>query len=150
MEPALARSRRSVLAAAVGGAAALAAEAIVRPIPAQATSAALMTEVDNPAEAKTSLTAVTGLTMPDDVGFETSVGDLATAIHGDSPNGVGVLGTNDVSGAGVVGNSNGAVGVLGQSGDPSTYPGFPVGPAGVLGYSSVTGQPGVVGLGDVG
>jgi hypothetical protein len=145
------RSRRALLAAAVGGVGALAAEAIARPLPAQAASAALMTEVDNPTTARTSISAVTSITTPGAIAFETNVGLDATAIHGDSPGGVGVFGTNDTSGAGVVGNSNHAVGVLGQTGDPAGYPGLPTGDAaGVMGYSDSTGQPGVLGLGDVG
>ena len=144
------QSRRRLLAAAVGSAAALAAQAIVRPSPADAVSTALMTEVDNPTAAKTSISATTSITSDGDIGFETSVGDLATAIHGDSPNGLGVHGTNDLSGAGVVGDSTGgATGVLGRSGDPNGYPG-PGDSAGVHGFSGVPGQPGVFGDGDVG
>ena len=144
------QSRRRLLAAAVGGAAALAVQAVARPLPANAVSAALMTEVDNPTTAKTSISATTSITADGDIGFETNVGDLATAMHGDSPNGIGVHGTNNLSSAGVVGDSTGgATGVLGRTGDPNGYPG-PGDSAGVHGYSGVAGQPGVFGDGDVG
>jgi hypothetical protein len=143
-------SRRAVLAAAVGGAAALAAEAITRPLSAQAASTALMTEVDNPTAAKTSISAVSSLYSEGDIGFETNVGDVATALHGDSPGGVGVHGTNDLSGAGVLGDSNGATGVFGRTGDPNGYPGVAGISAGVYGYSGVAGAAGVAADGDVG
>jgi hypothetical protein len=143
-----ARSRRSVLAAAVGGAAALAATSIVRPLAAEAASTALMTEVDNPTGAKTSISS--SLQSDTDVAFETTVGDLATAIHGDSPNGVGVHGTNDLSGAGLLGDSNGATGVFGRSGDPNGYPSPGGSSTGVHGYSGVAGGAGVFGDGEIG
>ena len=145
-----ARSRRSVLAAAAGTAAALAASSLARPLRVDAASVALMTEVDNPTGAKTSISAVPGLTLDTDIGFETNVGDLATAIHGDSPNGIGLRGTNDLSGAGVVGDSNGSQGVVGRTGDPNTYPGIAGLTAGVHGFSGVAGMPGVFGDGDIG
>jgi hypothetical protein len=142
-------SRREILAAAAGGAAALAAGALARPVPAAAASSALMTEVDNPTGAKTSITA--GLTTETDIAFEVSVGDLATAIHGQSPSGAGVRGSNTFSQAGVVGDSINAVGVAGWTGSPfdaNNVTGFT---AGVLGQSSAEGTPGVLGLGgDVG
>jgi hypothetical protein len=109
-----------------------------------------MTEVDNPTTAKTSISALTSITTKGAIAFETNVGLDATAMHGDSPGGIGVLGTNDTSGAGVVGNSNHATGVLGQAGDPQGYLGLPAGTAGVIGFCDVAGQPGVLGLGDVG
>jgi hypothetical protein len=142
-----ARSRRRLLAAAAGGVAALAADALARPHVAEAASAALMTEVDNPTGAETSVTS--SQSTKDEVAFKVSVGDLATALHADSANGVGVLGTNGTSGAGVMGNSTGgAVGVMGQTGDPGGYPGVPAGSAGVYGFSSTDG-PGVFGDGGV-
>ena len=111
-------SRREILAAAAGGAAALAAGALVKPLPAEAASTALMTEVDNPTEAKTSISATASLTTEDDIAFEVSVGDLATAIHGESPSGAGIRGSNSDSQAGVVGDSMNAVGVAGWTGAP--------------------------------
>lgn len=144
-------SRREILAAAAGGAAALAASALVKPLPAAAASTALMTEVDNPTEAKTSISATASLTTADDIAFEVIVGDLATAIHGESPSGAGIRGSNTDSQAGVVGDSMNAVGVAGSTGaafDPSTVAGIT---AGVLGQTSAEGSPGVLGLGgDVG
>jgi len=142
------RSRRAVLAAAAGSAAALVAGSLVRPLSTDAASAALMTEVDNATAATTSITSsVNGDTS---AGFETTVSGQAAAIHGHSPEGIGVHGTNPTSGAGVVGDSSGAVGVFGRSGDPNGYPGIAGNSAGVIGYSGVAGQSGVVGIGDVG
>ncbi len=142
------RSRRAVLAAAAGSAAALVAGSLVRPLSADAASAALMTEVDNSTAATTSITSsVNGDTS---VGFATTVGDVATALQGNSPSGIGVQGTNTSSGAGVVGDSTEAVGVFGRSGDPNGYPGIAGISAGVVGYSGVALQPGVLGTGDIG
>jgi len=142
------QSRRAVLAAAAGSAAALVAGSLVRPLSVDAASTALMTEVDNPTAATTSITAsVSGDT---DVGFATTVGDQATAIQGHSPGRIGVQGTNDSSGAGVVGDSNAAVGVFGRSGDPNGYPDVAGNSAGVVGFSGVAFQPGVLGTGDIG
>ncbi|TME79969.1 MAG: hypothetical protein E6I45_11920 [Chloroflexi bacterium] len=142
-----AQSRRQLLTAAAGGVAALAAEALTRPHAVDAVSAALMTEVDNPTSAETSVTSSQSTTG--EVAFKVAIGDLGTALHADSPNGVGVLGTNNLGGAGVMGNSTGgAVGVIGQTGDPAGYPGVPAGSAGVYGFSSTDG-PGVFGDGGV-
>lgn len=144
-------SRREILAAAAGGAAALAAGALVKPLPAAAASTALMTEVDNPTEAKTSISATASLTTEDDIAFEVSVGDLATGIHGQSPGGFGVYGTNTSSSAGVVGDSVNAVGVAGWSGSTVTHADIAGITAGVLGHSGAAGAAGVLGLGgDVG
>lgn len=143
-------SRREILAAAAGGAAALAAGALVKPLPAEAASTALMTEVDNPTEAKTSISALASLTTEDDIAFEVSVGDLATAIHGQSPGGFGVRGTNTSSSAGVVGDSVNAVGVAGWSGSTVTHADIAGITAGVLGQASGEASPGVLGLGEVG
>ncbi len=143
-------SRREILAAAAGGAAALAASALVKPLPAAAASTALMTEVDNPTAAKTSISATASLTTADDIAFEVSVGDLATAIHGQSPSGAGIRGSNTDSLAGVVGDSMNAVGVAGLTGavfDPNNVTGIT---AGVLGQASAEASPGVLGLGEVG
>jgi hypothetical protein len=143
-------SRREILAAAAGGAAALAAGSLVKPLPAEAASTALMTEVDNPTEAKTSISALASLTIEDDIAFEVSVGDLATAIHGQSPSGTGIRGSNTDSHAGVVGDSLNAVGVAGTTGaafDPSAIAGIT---AGVLGQASAEASPGVLGLGEIG
>jgi hypothetical protein len=142
------RSRRAVLAAAAGSAAALVAGSLARPLSADAASAALMTEVDNATAATTSITS----SVNGDVaaGFETTVAGQAAAIHGHSPEGIGVHGTNPTSGAGVVGDSDEAVGVFGRTGDPSGYPEIAGNTAGVIGYSGVSGQPGVLGVGDVG
>jgi hypothetical protein len=141
------RSRRSVLAAAVGGAAALAATSLARPLRVDAASTALMTEVDNPTTAKTSISAVSSLTIDGDIAFETTVGDLATAIHGDSPNGIAIYGTS-ANAHGVIGDATAGTGVMGRAGDPNTYgtaSGF-----GVHGFSSVEGSSGVFGEGEVG
>jgi hypothetical protein len=144
-------SRREMLAAAAGGAAALAASALVRPLPAAAASTALMTEVDNPTEAKTSVSALASLTTASDIAFEVSVGDLATAIHGESPSGAGIHGSNTDSMAGVIGHSMNAVGVAGSSGAPFEASSVTGITAGVLGQCGVEGSAGVLGLGgDVG
>lgn len=144
-------SRREILAAAAGGAAALAVGALVKPLPAAAASTALMTEVDNPTEAKTSISATASLTTADDIAFEVSVGDLATAIHGESPSGAGIRGSNTDSQAGVVGDSMNAVGVAGWTGAPFESSAVAGITAGVVGLTSAENSPGVLGLGgDVG
>lgn len=143
-------SRREMLAAAAGGAAALAASALVKPLPAAAASTALMTEVDNPTEAKTSVSALASLTVASDIAFEVSVGDLATAIHGQSPSGAGIHGSNTDSMAGVIGHSMNAVGVAGLSGAPFEASSVTGITAGVLGECGVEGSAGVLGLGEVG
>lgn len=143
-------SRRDLLTAAAGGAAALAAGALAKPLPAAAASTALMTEVDNPTTAKTSISATSSLTLDGDIAFETTVGDLATAIHGHSPNGIGVRGSNEFSQAGVVGESANAVGVAGWTGSTVTYADLAGITAGVVGASEAPDGPGVLGLGDVG
>ncbi len=139
-------SRRSILGAAVGGAAAIAAGTLVRPTSADAASSALMTEVDNPTALTTSISAGSSITSDGDVGFGVRVGDLATALHGDTASGIGIHGTA-VNGAGVTGDATGGTGVIGRIGDPSTYGG---GKAGVSGFSSVPGAPGINGDGDIG
>jgi hypothetical protein len=63
---------------------------------------------------------------------------------------VGIHGTNEFSGAGVVGDSDHSVGVMGRAGDPDGYLGVLGNTAGVIGYTNVADMPGVLGLGDVG
>jgi hypothetical protein len=110
-----------------------------------------MTEVDNPTAAMTSITATSSLTLEGDVAFQTTVGDLATAIRGQSPSGVGIRGSNESSQAGVVGDSINAVGVAGWTGSAVTYADIAGITAGVLGQSDAPDAPGVLGLGgDVG
>ena len=146
------RSRRAVLAAAIGGAAAAATAGLIRPEGVRADSSPLMTEVDNPTGPTTSISS--GYSSVDDVAFQVSIADLATGIRGISPSGVGVKGENTAGGAGVLGtSSNGATGVAGFSGDPANYPG--VGDqAGVFGYGTApAGNPdalneGVLGIGN--
>ena len=77
-----AQSRRQLLTAAAGGVAALAAEALTRPHAVDAVSAALMTEVDNPTSAETSVTSSQSTTG--DVAFKVAIGDLGTALHVDA------------------------------------------------------------------
>jgi hypothetical protein len=146
-EPSL-QSRRRLLTVVATGVAALAADRLARPTGVRAVSTALMTEVDNPTGAETSVTS--SQNTPADVAFRVAVGDQATALKGESPNGVGILGTNDLSGAGVLGDSTGgAVGVMGRTGDPGGYPNPSGTSAGVYGYSGVADRPGVFGDGGV-
>lgn len=154
--PDVARSRRSILAAAAGSAAALAATAI-RPPSAAAVASPMLTETDNAATAQTGVTNSTA-------GSQAFYGHAAgngNGIEGTSVIGHGVRGistdTSDpetnVSNAGVVGvagslgsvSSNiGLTGVYGYA-DPSSVDGF-VG-SGVWGDS---GDFGVVGTGFIG
>ena len=141
------RSRRNVLVAAVAGAAAVAAEGLVRPTTAAAASTALMTEVDNPTIATTSVSAVGSITKADGVAFVVSVSGDATAVRGDGVDGVGISGTSDL-GNGVFGRSNGGAGVYGFIGDPINDGGGSR--AGVCGESALPGLPGVTGNGQIG
>jgi hypothetical protein len=109
------RSRRAVLAAAAGGAAALAANAVLRPVPVQAVAEPLLTETANTATAATSLAA----TLSMDTVFAVSNGDGSgpnTAIQGSSDTGTAVAGYT-ASGTGVYGDAmGGGRGVRGGAG----------------------------------
>jgi hypothetical protein len=132
-------SRREILAAAAGGAAALAAGALAKPLPVDAASSALMTEVDNPTTLETSVTATLSAGTGDElvVAFESNVNAAFVGVRGYSPDGRGVLGDSD--------HGHGIAGRLGDTGPNIGYP-----PAGVLGVSAVGDSSGVYAEGVVG
>ena len=115
------RSRRDVLGAALGGAAAIAAAGIIRPISANAASTAVLTEVDNPTAAETSITNSDGSDQA--VALRGTVTDIGVGLVGETQHGTGVLGTSE----------GGSTGVAGFSGDPNGYPGVTGNAAGVYG-----------------
>lgn len=116
-----ARSRRDVLGAAIGGAAAIAAAGVLRPLGVRAASTAVMTEVDNPTAAETSITnSATG----DTSALRGTVTDVGVGLIGEAQSGAGVLGTSEL----------GSLGVAGFSGDPNGYPGVTGTGAGVYGF----------------
>ena len=137
------RSRRDVLGAAIGGAAALAAATIVRPIAARAASTAVMTEVDNPSAAETSITNSDSSDTA--VAFRGTVTDIGVGLKGETQGGAGVLGTSE----------GGSLGVAGFSGDPNGYPGVTGIGAGVFGSygppvsDPSAANPGVLGTGNL-
>jgi hypothetical protein len=115
------RSRRDVLGAAIGGAAALAAASVIRPLSMRAASTAVMTEVDNPTGSETSITnSASGETTA----LRGTVTDIGIGLTGETQTGAGVLGTSE----------GGSLGVAGFSGDPNGYPGVTGIGAGVYGF----------------
>jgi hypothetical protein len=135
-------SRRDLLAAAAGGASALAAQALASPLSVAAASTAVMTEVDNQTQAETSITIESPFGDNDvpSAAFTAKVTVDGVALRGYSP-----------SGAGVVGDSDASVGVVGRSGASGTVTAVQAGVYGT-GMSGVAGdgQVGVDGFGDIG
>lgn len=153
------RSRRALLTAAAGGAAALAVSAI-RPGHVDAASVAVMTEVDNPTTEVTSISN----SESGETAFIGRGAGAGTGVEGASTTGFGVLGNSTDSSnpqlntrnAGVVGVAGsvamiaenvGLSGVYGYS-DPSSIEGF-VG-SGVWGDSADVGVIGTGGIGTYG
>jgi hypothetical protein len=135
-------SRRDLLAAAAGGASALAAQALASPLSVAAASTAVMTEVDNQTQAETSITVESPFGDNDvpSAAFTARVTVDGVALRGYSP-----------SGAGIVGDSDTSVGVVGRNGAGGTVTGVQAGVYGT-GLSGVAGdgQVGVDGFGDIG
>lgn len=131
------RSRRALLTAAAGGAAALAVSAI-RPGHVDAASVAVMTEVENPTGATTSIVN----------SQENGLGFLAqgngAGLHGASAKGTGVQGLSPNSTDPATDTRNtGVVGIAGNEGD--TAPNRSL--TGVYGYSDPSTTDGFVGSG---
>lgn len=130
-------SRRDLLAAAAGGASALAAQALASPLSVAAASTAVMTEVDNPTQAETSITAdITGTDEEPAFAFEANIVDTGTGLHGYSPGGTAIIGDSDMR-----------IGVAGRVADTSPLAGMS---SGVVGISGAADSTGVTGLGEVG
>ena len=129
-------SRRGLLAAAAGGASALAAHALTNPLSVAAASTAVMTETDNLTQAETSITA--DFTAGDEpaFAFEANIADTGTGLHGYSPGGTAIIGDSDMR-----------IGVAGRVADSSSLAGIS---SGVLGLSNAVDSSGVTGLGEVG
>lgn len=127
-DPSERRSRRALLASAVGGAAAIAATQMARPLAAVAADPNdLVLNQDNPTTALTSVTQASA-----GVGaFHASAAGSGTGVEGASPAGAGVLGaTSDTLAAGVVG----AAGPL----DASAYAAAEALNTGVYGFANLT------------
>jgi len=122
-------SRRAILTAAAGGAAALAVSSLAKPFPAGAVAANMQTETDNATTAPTGVTNATA-----DSG----------GLFGTSGTGYGVQGkSSDISSSSTHEDN---VGVLGIAG--TTAPtGFAKGPAGVYGWSPTSEDPLTFGTG---
>ena len=128
------RSRRAIIGAGLGGAAALAATALARPAAALATTGdPLLQGQENTAAAATGIVRDPG---PDD----------AVAFYGKSAGGVGVLGIS-TTGEGVIGRSATGAGVQGYSDGDAGINGF--GPLGVYAGGGIRGVVAVTN-GDVG
>lgn len=108
----LPRSRRAILAAAAGGAAALAATAI-RPDAVAAVATNMQTETDN---ATTASTGVTNSTLGSNALFGTASGD-GHGVDGTSSTGMGVRGVSSETLDPLVNVTN--AGVVGIAGDPA-------------------------------
>jgi hypothetical protein len=122
------RSRRAVLAAAAGGAAALAVNAL-RPSAIEAAATNMQTETDN---ATVAPTGVTNATADSEALFgHATAGGIG--VEGTTLTGTGVLGES-VSGTGVEGNAGPGMGVLGRSTD-TTDPASNTRNAGVVGVA---------------
>ena len=107
-ENSLFASRRRLLAAGLGSAAAAALSA-ARPLGVAALSAPMLTETDNATGATTSITnsdATSGA-----IGLKGSAADAGTGLFGSALTGVGVLGQSTTGGAGVRGTTTSGVGV---------------------------------------
>ena len=129
IETAAPRSRRALLAASLGGLAALGVEALGRPAPARAgTDGDVVLGAPNTA---TSITKIANYTTSNTVFWGAS--STGTGVYGTSSSTSGVRGESN-SGFGVYGVSASSYGVLGDS--SSSY--------GVCGGSSATDQPAIV------
>lgn len=132
------RSRRSVLAAAAAGAAAAAA-ATIAPKNVAAASTAVMTEVDNPATATTSISKSTS-------GSAAFVANsvAANSIQGSSDNSIGLVGASaDTSNPASNTRNAGVAGVAGSTNSIADN----IGLTGVYGYSDASPAEGFVGAG---
>lgn len=133
------RTRRSILAAAAGSAAALVIGA-AKPAQTNAASVAVMTEVNTDATDPTSVTnTASGETAF--LGIATGAG---TGLEGDSPIGIGVMGHS--TNAADPENNTGQAGVVGVSGDDANAAdNFAL--SGVYGYADASPVEGFVGSG---
>jgi hypothetical protein len=121
-------SRRAILTAAAGGAAALAVSSLAKPFPAAAAAGNMQTETDNPTVAPTGVTNSTA-----DSG----------GLFGSSGTGYGIQGvSSDISQSSVREDNVGVIGAAGAV--PS---GFSKGPSGVYGWSPTSEDPDTVGTG---
>jgi hypothetical protein len=133
------RTRRAVLAAAAGSAAALAVSTI-RPPSVAAVAAPMLTETDN---ATTAPTGVTNATAGSD-GFFANAAGAGIGSTGASAKGIGVVGTSADTTDPVTNATNaGVVGVAGDIGSIATE----ISLTGVYGFSDPSPVPGHVGAG---
>jgi hypothetical protein len=127
-DPMARRTRRAVLASAVGGAAALAATQLAQPITAAAADPNdVVLNQDNPAVALTSVTQATTNTGA----FRATAAGSGTGVEGVSPGGAGVLGSTPET---LVAGVAGIAGPL----DASTYAAAEPLNTGVYGYANLT------------
>ena len=123
-------SRRAILTAAAGGAAALAVSGLAKPFPAAAAAVNMQTESTNATSLPT--------------GVSNSTADSG-ALFGTADSGYGVRGVSTDISAPATHTDN--VGLLGVAGDPTVLDGFPKGPAGVYGWSPASPDVNLFGTG---
>ena len=126
IDPTLPRTRRAVLAAALGAAAAASIDAVARPAPAEATTPPVVLGAANSANSLTSITNTTA----DHTAFSGTVSNSGTGLYGVSGSGYGVYGAStssygviatSTSSYGVIATSTSGIGVSGSS-DSGTLP----------------------------
>jgi hypothetical protein len=138
------RSRRSILAAAAGGAAALAAGHLIRPEPVAAVGTPVDIDVDNASTAVTSITQGTA----DTGAFAAHAAGIGAGLEGTSSGGVGVLATTGPAGLPAV------VGIQGDPADSSyanalfVDPTAPILNSGTYGFSNTGSGDGVGATGE--
>jgi hypothetical protein len=120
-------SRRAILTAAAGGAAALAVSRLAKPFPAEAAAGNMQTETDNATGAPTGVSNSAGTDAL--FGHATSVG---TGTEGTSVTGIGVFGVSSDTSAPLTNERN--TGVFGVAGNPADVD-WNTSLAGVFGYA---------------
>jgi len=110
IDPTSPRTRRAILAGALGAAAAASIDAVARPAPAEATTAFVVLGGANSVAGQTSITN----TNAGHTAFSGIVSGSGTGVYGVSGSGYGVYGAS-TSNYGVIGNSSSGTGVYGTS-----------------------------------
>jgi hypothetical protein len=121
-------SRRALLTAAAGGAAALAVSSLARPFPAAAAAGNMQTETDNATSAPT---GVSNSAADSDALFG-DANATGTGVSGTSVTGIGVSGVSSDTSAPLTNDRN--TGVFGVAGDPADVD-WSTGLTGVFGYA---------------
>jgi hypothetical protein len=127
-------SRRAILTAAAGGAAALAVSSLAKPFPAAAAAGNMQTETDNPTTAPT---GVSNSAADTDALFGNATGS-GTGVEGTSITGMGVRGVSSDTSAPLTTDRN--TGVFGVAGDPADVT-WNTALSGVFGYAPASPDP---------